>query len=156
LICEKVLISLCRPSCPGTHCIDQAGLELRHLPASVSQVLGLKATTAWHVVFWKREKEHKAVSRGRIWELLKGGVGKNTIKSYFMEIIICKYLTKSVPTLTTLSSTVFLSRQTCDDSDRVHGERLLRHVFKGKGWPSCSYLFPYLFSSWIEIKIEQL
>ena len=29
--------------CPGTHSIDQAGLELRNSPASASQVLGLKA-----------------------------------------------------------------------------------------------------------------
>jgi hypothetical protein len=36
------------PSCPGTHSVDQAGLELRNPPASASQVLGLKvcATTA--------------------------------------------------------------------------------------------------------------
>jgi hypothetical protein len=42
-------VSLCRPSCPGTHSVDQAGLKLRNLPASASQVLGLKActTTAW-------------------------------------------------------------------------------------------------------------
>jgi hypothetical protein len=35
--------------CPGTHSVDQAGLELRNPPASASQVLGLKtcATTAW-------------------------------------------------------------------------------------------------------------
>jgi hypothetical protein len=31
------------PSCPGTHFVDQAGLELRNPPASASQVLGLKA-----------------------------------------------------------------------------------------------------------------
>jgi hypothetical protein len=38
----------CSPGCPGTHSIDQAGLELRNLPASASRVLGLKAcaTTA--------------------------------------------------------------------------------------------------------------
>ncbi|GAB1302424.1 Ankyrin repeat domain-containing protein 2 [Apodemus speciosus] len=29
-------------SCPGPHSVDQAGLELRNLPASASQVLGLK------------------------------------------------------------------------------------------------------------------
>ena len=29
--------------CPGTHSVDQAGLELRNRPASASQVLGLKA-----------------------------------------------------------------------------------------------------------------
>jgi hypothetical protein len=32
-------------SCPGTHFVDQASLELRNLPASASRVLGLKAYT---------------------------------------------------------------------------------------------------------------
>jgi hypothetical protein len=43
-------VSLCSPGCPGTHFVDQAGLELRNPPASASQVLGLKgcATTARH------------------------------------------------------------------------------------------------------------
>jgi hypothetical protein len=31
------------PGCPGTHSVDQAGLKFRNLPASASQVLGLKA-----------------------------------------------------------------------------------------------------------------
>jgi hypothetical protein len=41
-------VSLCSSGCPGTHSVDQAGLELRNPPASASQVLGLKAcaTTA--------------------------------------------------------------------------------------------------------------
>jgi hypothetical protein len=41
--------SLYSPSCPGTHSVDQASLELRNLPASAFPVLGLKAsaTTAW-------------------------------------------------------------------------------------------------------------
>jgi hypothetical protein len=41
-------VSLCSPDCPGTHFVDQAGLELRNPPASASRVLGLKvcATTA--------------------------------------------------------------------------------------------------------------
>uniref|UniRef100_A0A8C6MWR6 Uncharacterized protein n=1 Tax=Mus spicilegus TaxID=10103 RepID=A0A8C6MWR6_MUSSI len=34
---------LCSSGCPGTHFVDQAGLELRNPPASASQVLGLKA-----------------------------------------------------------------------------------------------------------------
>jgi hypothetical protein len=40
-------VSLISSSYPGTHSVDQAGLELRNPPASVSQVLGLKecATT---------------------------------------------------------------------------------------------------------------
>jgi hypothetical protein len=36
-------VSLCSPGCPGTHFVDQAGLELRNRPASASRVLGLKA-----------------------------------------------------------------------------------------------------------------
>jgi hypothetical protein len=38
-------VSLCSPGCPGTHSVDQAGLELRNLSASASQGLGLKACT---------------------------------------------------------------------------------------------------------------
>jgi hypothetical protein len=38
-------VSLYSPGCPGTHFVDQAGLELRNLPASASQVLGLKVCT---------------------------------------------------------------------------------------------------------------
>jgi hypothetical protein len=38
-------VSLYSPGCPVTHFVDQAGLELRNLPASASRVLGLKACT---------------------------------------------------------------------------------------------------------------
>jgi hypothetical protein len=53
LICFFETVSLCSPGCPGTHSVDQAGLELRNLPVSASQVLGLKAgdTTAQLVLF---------------------------------------------------------------------------------------------------------
>ena len=34
-------VSLCCPGCLGTHSVDQVGLELRNLPDSASQVLGL-------------------------------------------------------------------------------------------------------------------
>jgi hypothetical protein len=49
--CFRDRVSLCSPGCPGTHSVDQAGLELRNPPVSASQVLGLKAcaTTAWRV-----------------------------------------------------------------------------------------------------------
>jgi hypothetical protein len=36
-------VSLYSPGCPGTHFVDQAGLELRNPPASASRELGLKA-----------------------------------------------------------------------------------------------------------------
>jgi hypothetical protein len=38
-------VSLCSPGCPGTHSVDQAGLELRNPPVSASQVMGLKVCT---------------------------------------------------------------------------------------------------------------
>jgi hypothetical protein len=38
-------VSLYSPGCPGTHFVDQAGLELRNLPASASRVLELKVCT---------------------------------------------------------------------------------------------------------------
>jgi hypothetical protein len=54
-------VSLYISGCPGTHFVDQAGLELRNPPASASQVLGLKAcaTTAqlW-VLFYFVLREH--------------------------------------------------------------------------------------------------
>jgi hypothetical protein len=48
VFCFFETVSLCSPGCPGTHFVDQAGLELRNPLASASQVLGLKAcaTTA--------------------------------------------------------------------------------------------------------------
>jgi hypothetical protein len=46
--------SLCGPGCPGAHYVDQASLELRNLPVSASQVLGLKAcaSTAGSPKIW--------------------------------------------------------------------------------------------------------
>jgi hypothetical protein len=48
-VCFGDRVSLYSPGCPGTHFVNQAGLELRNPPASASQVLGLTActTTAW-------------------------------------------------------------------------------------------------------------
>jgi hypothetical protein len=52
-------VSLCSPGCPGTHFVDQAGLELRNPPASASQVLGLKAcaTTPGFIYFLSQHLE---------------------------------------------------------------------------------------------------
>jgi hypothetical protein len=52
-------VSLCSPGCPGTHFVDQAGLELRNLSASASQVLGLKAWATTLVIHLKRESRQK-------------------------------------------------------------------------------------------------
>jgi hypothetical protein len=45
-------VSLCSPGCPGTHSVNKAGLELRNLPASASQVLGLKACATTPGMMW--------------------------------------------------------------------------------------------------------
>jgi hypothetical protein len=39
---RKTLDETPHTSCPGTHSVDQAGIELRNLSASASRVLGLK------------------------------------------------------------------------------------------------------------------
>jgi hypothetical protein len=47
-------VSVFNSGCPGTHFVDQAGLELRKPPASASRVLGLKAcatTPGWKKIF---------------------------------------------------------------------------------------------------------
>jgi hypothetical protein len=52
-------VSLCSSGCPGTHSVDQAGLQLRNPPASASAsasgVLGLKvcATMPGEIVVFK-------------------------------------------------------------------------------------------------------
>jgi hypothetical protein len=55
-------VSLCSPGCPGTHLVDQAGLELRNRPASASRVLGLKAWAimpGWVFAFQKDPQSHE-------------------------------------------------------------------------------------------------
>jgi hypothetical protein len=55
-----VRVSLCTPGYPGTHSVDQAGLELRNLPASASQVLELKVCTTMPGLLsnnWKNNKK---------------------------------------------------------------------------------------------------
>jgi hypothetical protein len=45
-------VSLYNPSCPGTHFVDQVGIELRNPPASTSRVLGLKACATTNQPFF--------------------------------------------------------------------------------------------------------
>ncbi|GAB1302291.1 Dedicator of cytokinesis protein 8 [Apodemus speciosus] len=42
------VVSLCSSGCPGTHSVDQAGLELRNPPASASQSAGIKNVRHHH------------------------------------------------------------------------------------------------------------
>ena len=46
------MLSLCNPGCAGTHFLDQDGFELRDLPASAFQVLGLKMCTWMEITFF--------------------------------------------------------------------------------------------------------
>jgi hypothetical protein len=60
-------VSLYSPGCPGTHSVDQAGLELRNPPASASRVLGLKAcaTTPGSIFLFYVPKINKWLDLGR-------------------------------------------------------------------------------------------
>jgi hypothetical protein len=53
--------------CPGTHFVDQAGLGLRNLPASVSGVLGLKvfATTPGKLLIVREYKTAQLRGKGK-------------------------------------------------------------------------------------------
>jgi hypothetical protein len=55
-------VSLCSPGYPGTHSVDQAGLELRNPPASASPVLGLKvyATSAGSQYMFLKSENYEA------------------------------------------------------------------------------------------------
>jgi hypothetical protein len=44
------------PGCPGTHSVDQAGLQLRDPHASASRVLGLKAVNLNSTEMIKKQK----------------------------------------------------------------------------------------------------
>jgi hypothetical protein len=60
-------VSLCSPGCPGTHSVDQAGLELRNPPASASRVLGLKACATTPGCLWLfllEEQQRRVSCRG--------------------------------------------------------------------------------------------
>jgi hypothetical protein len=65
-------VSLCSPGCPGIHFVDQAGLELRNLPASV---LGLKVctTTPGCICAFKIKKKNlsklRKIPMCKLWKL---------------------------------------------------------------------------------------
>jgi hypothetical protein len=67
-------VSLCSPGCPGTHSVDQPGLELRNSPAPASQVMGLKAcaTTPGEAII-KMCSFDSSVSCAGDWCILKNG-----------------------------------------------------------------------------------
>jgi hypothetical protein len=48
-------VSLCSPGCPGTHSVDQAGLELRNPPASASRVLRSKACLSFNALYFESQ-----------------------------------------------------------------------------------------------------
>ncbi|GAB1296331.1 Membrane metallo-endopeptidase-like 1 [Apodemus speciosus] len=75
-------VSLCSPGCPGTHSVNQAGLELRNPPASASQVLGLKVII-WvllvHVIksIWLIEDAASGLAQHGMQQGLLSGAGRN-------------------------------------------------------------------------------
>ncbi|GAB1292634.1 Major facilitator superfamily domain-containing 13B [Apodemus speciosus] len=79
-------VSLCSPGCPGTHSVDQAGLELRNLPASDSQSAGIKGVHHHLLVQLHRSKRWKGclVLLGQSW-LKKYGYYKVILISFYLE-----------------------------------------------------------------------
>jgi hypothetical protein len=80
------MVSLCSPGCPGTHFVDQAGLELRNPPASASRVLGLKvcATTSGLIYLFLYVKIIKNDSEfERQWGVWEGLKGRDTGKELY-------------------------------------------------------------------------
>jgi hypothetical protein len=66
-------VSLCSSGCPGTHFVDQAGLELKS--ASASQVLGLKAyATTLAFFFFFKEESHKVLGVRKVCCQFEGSV----------------------------------------------------------------------------------
>ncbi|GAB1288405.1 Kinesin-like protein KIF24 [Apodemus speciosus] len=62
-------VSLCSSGCPGTHSVDQAGLELRNPPASASQVLGLKLKECIRAL--DQEHTHTPFRQSKLTQVLK-------------------------------------------------------------------------------------
>jgi hypothetical protein len=93
-------VSLCSPGCPGAHFLDQAGLELRILPASASQVLGLKAcvTTPIWEFFYNHEMikywRHETYLSVELFELRKITRFQKENANYICYIIICYWYIK--------------------------------------------------------------
>ena len=86
-------VSLCSPGCPGTHFVNQAGLELRNPPASASRVLGLKAcaTTPGWIYFLTACLGKLSYELCSV--ICKGGIktGQNSVKS-------CQQTAENFPT----------------------------------------------------------
>jgi hypothetical protein len=70
---------MCSPGCPGTHFVEQAGLELRNPPASASRVLELKACTTtpslfvFRLLVFRGKIKSVDLGEGRSWEELGRG-----------------------------------------------------------------------------------
>jgi hypothetical protein len=56
-------VSLYSPGCLGTHFVNQAGLELRNLPASASQVLGSKMCATMPGAYNILNRKRKSILR---------------------------------------------------------------------------------------------
>jgi hypothetical protein len=69
---------LCSPGYPGTHSVDQAGLELRDPPAFASQVLGLKAcTTTTRLKEFLKFNENEGTTYTNLWDTMKTMLKRN-------------------------------------------------------------------------------
>jgi hypothetical protein len=108
-------VSLCSPGCPGTHSVNQAGLKLRNLPASASQVLGLKtcATTTWllflFLFFWLNVQYLNLLIYRNVFLFISWKCGSLVINYLYKHFVVCHSLLTDSSFLTNLSSYILKS-----------------------------------------------
>jgi hypothetical protein len=115
-------VSLYSSGCPGTHFVDQAGLKLRNLPASASQVLGLKAcatTPSSGIVYfcWKSQgikfirsaarSLRKLIAIWHWWWCSAGFLHFVPLRSLLIESHNAPQLTQSIMSLTDMFTDLF-------------------------------------------------
>jgi hypothetical protein len=87
-------VCLCSPGCPETHSLDQAGLELRNLPASASQVAGIMCLVVISCLCFYTERQKKANLEVRVYEKELGVVEKRKFNNNNTVLILIFYKIK--------------------------------------------------------------
>jgi hypothetical protein len=82
------------PGHSGTHFVDQAGLELRNLPASASQVAGIMCLVVISCLCFYTERQKKANLEVRVYEKELGVVEKRKFNNNNTVLILIFYKIK--------------------------------------------------------------
>jgi hypothetical protein len=81
-------VSLCSPGCPGTHSVDQAGLELRNPPASSPLCINNKNFKRHKVKSWSLKSNHIQIHiRAKLPYHLVSGLANSILKNQMVNIL---------------------------------------------------------------------